>query len=497
MLSVSGLVALLLMFVLAATVLANAVVIDGFADGLNYASARIPAGGGTATDDSIEPLTTQSLDVERDMFVSANGDSSAGGRRLEGEVFSSTDDISVTAADNVFGYMQIEWDGPDGVANSIDYVGLRNGGATGIDLVDSASGTPNDSIYVELTFNDRPAEITFEVYTDASNHSALTMPLPGDIDASLPGGNHVDILLPFNDFVQTGASGPADFSNVGALVMIVDVTLNPATQVTLDFLNASYWRDFGDLPDDYGLPVTSASHLSQGLRLGNRVDAEPSAPTILGYPGTGADGDDNTEHDLSVATRDDEDGIIIPVGAINTFGDGTGTLQYTIKGNPGDDGCLVGWIDWNDNNQFDAGTSGSNNASELVINQYVEVNATYPASINISSPLAETGVFEYSSGLYARFRLFPTNDPLFTAVDSNGCPTEAGMGTALTTLVIGEAKDGEVEDYLIGFTPTAVSLQSFTPASSSALPVIGFVGFLALAVVSVGMFIVRREQKKA
>ncbi|MBK7915676.1 MAG: hypothetical protein IPJ94_05360 [Chloroflexi bacterium] len=47
------------------------------------------------------------------------------------------------------------------------------------------------------------------------------------------------------------------------------------------------------------------------------------------------------------------------------------------------------------------------------------------------------------------------------------------------------------------FPPTAVNLESFTPAANSTLPVIGFVGFLALAIVSLGTFIVRREQKRA
>ncbi|MBK6711444.1 MAG: hypothetical protein IPG51_14080 [Chloroflexi bacterium] len=46
-------------------------------------------------------------------------------------------------------------------------------------------------------------------------------------------------------------------------------------------------------------------------------------------------------------------------------------------------------------------------------------------------------------------------------------------------------------------SPTAVSLESFTPAANSTLPVIGFVGFLALAIISLGTFIVRREQKRA
>lgn len=46
-------------------------------------------------------------------------------------------------------------------------------------------------------------------------------------------------------------------------------------------------------------------------------------------------------------------------------------------------------------------------------------------------------------------------------------------------------------------TPTAVNLQSFTPAGNSTLPVVAFIGFLALVIVSFGVVIVRREQRKA
>ena len=66
----------------------------------------------------------------------------------------------------------------------------------------------------------------------------------------------------------------------------------------------------------------------------------------------------------------------------------------------------------------------------------------------------------------------------------------AGSGvTALDFSVDYMAADNQV--------PTAVNLQSFTPAANSTLPVIGFVGFLALAIVSLGAIIVRREQKRA
>lgn len=57
--------------------------------------------------------------------------------------------------------------------------------------------------------------------------------------------------------------------------------------------------------------------------------------------------------------------------------------------------------------------------------------------------------------------------------------------------VLGSTALGE---FSFSTTPTAVNLQSFTPAAS-AMPVAGLVGFLALALVSFGVVIVRRERR--
>jgi hypothetical protein len=63
-------------------------------------------------------------------------------------------------------------------------------------------------------------------------------------------------------------------------------------------------------------------------------------------------------------------------------------------------------------------------------------------------------------------------------------------GTTLQN-VLGSTYIGE---FTFSVAPTAVSLQSFAPVTS-ALPTIGLLGFLALAVVSLGVVIVRRERK--
>jgi hypothetical protein len=76
------------------------------------------------------------------------------------------------------------------------------------------------------------------------------------------------------------------------------------------------------------------------------------------------------------------------------------------------------------------------------------------------------------------------------------------LATCARTNTIFDIPDGggfeyKVEVQSICISPTAVNLQSFTPAGNSTLPVVAFIGFLALVIVSFGVVIVRREQHKA
>jgi len=122
-----------------------------------------------------------------------------------------------------------------------------------------------------------------------------------------------------------------------------------------------------------------------------------------------------------------------------------------------------------------------------------------PQLATITSPLYSAGVYEYPPELFARFRLFPPFDPIFNGnIDGTGCPDESGLGTAMPTLVFGQGGDGEVEDRRIQFSdPTAVNLQTFSADNATTLPVVGIAIVAVLALVSAGIFIVRREQKQA
>ncbi|MDZ7725412.1 MAG: GEVED domain-containing protein [candidate division KSB1 bacterium] len=159
-----------------------------------------------------------------------------------------------------------------------------------------------------------------------------------------------------------------------------------------------HW-DFGDLPDSLyrtSLALDGARHrMDTTLYLGARIDTEPD-----GQPSADATGDDN-------GGNDDEDGI----GFMTPWLPG----QYTtIKAEVSGNGILNAWVDWNHNQEWDTAIEHA-----------------------ISNRPVSSGTNHFS------FRV-----PL-TAL-----PGETGVRFRLTSYRAvfpwGAARDGEVEDYIIG-----------------------------------------------
>jgi hypothetical protein len=80
----------------------------------------------------------------------------------------------------------------------------------------------------------------------------------------------------------------------------------------------------------------------------------------------------------------------------------------------------------------------------------------------VSFPAPTPGILfpQYPATLNMRFRLFPPSDPLFTGLllDGNGCPNALNLTPAMELVSRGQATNGEIEDYIQGFGPTAVAL---------------------------------------
>ncbi|MFC1961226.1 SdrD B-like domain-containing protein, partial [Chloroflexota bacterium] len=188
-----------------------------------------------------------------------------------------------------------------------------------------------------------------------------------------------------------------------------DKTQRSETVVAADVDNVDFAYvipayDFGDLPNSYETTVDSTTdgprHVVGTLYLGSAIDSEANGVPTADASGDGAD-DDGIQ--LSTANW--------PVGS------GTATATVTGSG-----GWLVGWVDFDGDDSFDA--------SEAFINQAV---AAGPNALTYTVPALDSAVTNY----YARFRLFPAA-PASPATAFKGVVTDNN----------GFPVAGEVEDYL-------------------------------------------------
>jgi hypothetical protein len=327
----------------------------------------------------------------------------------------------------------------------------------------------NDGIAMRITFADPvEVELTLSAYTDSNNWATQSLTL----NTPVATGQVVDLFFPFADFVDQ--QGSVDFTDIGAFTLKIDGTIlfNAGADVTVKLVRATSLWDFGDLPDDYStlLDSNGARHLTTtGLRLGNSVDAESN-----GFPTVTATGDNSN---YAIGTTNDEDGVVRQPGLAGGSNNGGWTNGFVSGGNGG---------------RLDITITGGSGIPQVFIdfddgNGMVEVTLRNSSGTALSMPLA--------AGTHQVYFDIPADT--FDGVNELSIPTRVRLSSAGGLTATGAAPDGEVEDYIWGFGPTAVNLQSFTPAGNSTLPVVAFIGFLALVIVSFGVVIVRREQRKA
>lgn len=258
---------------------------------------------------------------------------------------------------------------------------------------------------------------------------------------------------------------------------------NPVIAVDQDFGFLS-GLDLGDLPDSYRTTMADDGPrhvVIPGLYLGQSVvpDVDANGQSTLV-----ADGDDTDGND-------DEDGVVQSSGGGGAYhwGNGMGYVNVDVTGT----GCLVGWVDWDGNGTFDVlPTTGG--VSELVL--LTPVSNLTGQQFTFTSPTSANYGGNFPSELFARFRLFPPNDPRFgnMTVDASGCPLAANGAVALNNLVSGIAQGGEVEDYRFQFFgPTAVSLQHIRATLDSAPFILILAVVITLAFTGLGIALARRR----
>jgi len=234
--------------------------------------------------------------------------------------------------------------------------------------------------------------------------------------------------------------------------------------------------DWGDLPDNYDTLNSSsgAVHVLSGgdPQLGATRDADGN-----GVPTGDAAGDDLTD------ASDDEDGVT----PVSFWSDGSGEIEVTVSNL---DACLNVWLDFTDGTSLLANGDGDFN------DVYTDADSppnTYPEHVvqNLPMPVVTNQIVtfplppEAASGAswYIRTRLTP-RDP------TGGCDPINAYGGAASSR--GQATGGEVEDYLVRFSPNAVSLLGLT--AETATPwLLPLLLVLAAVLLLMALFFVRRR----
>ncbi len=286
--------------------------------------------------------------------------------------------------------------------------------------------------YVDLlSFGSQPYSYVFDGQWGYLDYALSSAALTGQITGAAPWRINADepLALDYN----------LEFKSPGQQISLYSADAYRASDhnPVLVGLALGQTADWGDMASSYGL----AWHTGSGqIRLGDNWTADSGS--ILD--------DDN----------DSDDGIRMGVGSGPAGqwqpGVNGGSLDITVTG--AGNGCLYGWIDWNEDGRFadpserviDAQTGGSGNyAFTVPADEFLP-----PGTPNINP----------NQVYNVRVRLY--------GACSSG-PTGPGEG-------------GEVEDYTVTFTPTAVSLTSLSGQMVTpwlALALLGLIGLGFIGIV--------------
>lgn len=189
-----------------ATTAAHAVLIDAF----NDAQTITQSGVGTSSNSAAGAMI---LGGSRDIIVevmSGTGDFTIDIDNTSPGNMSYSSDIGVD------GKVTIQWDGADG-SSALDTAGLGS--------VDLTAGGEN-AIGIRVVASDFAADLMFEVYSNGGADVSTLM-------TSTPAlATNADLIIPFADFI-----GTADFTDVSAIVMMIDGPVN--TDLQIDFVQST------------------------------------------------------------------------------------------------------------------------------------------------------------------------------------------------------------------------------------------------------------------
>jgi hypothetical protein len=399
---------LLLVLIMVGVVYAAVVDIDDFSAGAFSITAD-----DAAPSDSISVPASSSTSIVggyRDAIVKWKEGTKDDAVALDVDTSTGAQTLGLSVKSECKGRGEIRWDGDNDASN--DAFGL------GADL---ESTDPNTGIRLVVLSCDQKADIGFTAYESASAYETLTHTVAADTE-------HIELFYKYADFDHEGTSG-ADWSDLGALELHMNGTLDFDTDLTIDFLESTTEiREYGDLPDgesgtpdyDDGDNELAAYHsYPQGLTLGYALDTEDSDNAS---DDTKGDDDDNV---------DDEDGVSPVFYYDDLAGKSVWAVDVIVNGCTGT--CyLNGWVDFNRDGDF--GDSGEHRIND-------ESGDDGGLSTRYALRYADLLTEGY---YYLRFRVCDANDECDSTSEN--------------------ATNGEIEDYRWYVDPTAVELSAFDAA---------------------------------
>jgi len=400
-------------------------------------------------DTSIEALTLQWLGSQVSGSQVVDDGAVLGGERevvatvtggISGETLTVTTNNAGNSVANAAGGSSLQYtvdfiyDGPDGSTTAVDPTGLS---ATNLTTV---GGKTNTEFIVGVNSMDHPGTLSILVYSSATACSIVSLPAIGPVYDTA----HIIVEVPFTDFTTmcSGATSNATLTSVRAVVLRATASGgNAGLDINIHSFGLAEpsFTDAGDLPDtttgtgyDYNVYIDPAGnaqgelgprHIIEGPRLGAGITAE------------GAQQPDQA------AALDADDGVAI-TNLWNTGPNG-GFFDITISGCSVEPCYLSGFIDWDGSRSFYSGSTADFFSDERILLDRPVYNGLTRIYFDVPVTAQLTNSF-----YYVRLRL----------------ENESTNGFASPW---GDTYSGEVQDYLVEFNPSSVSLTSLNVRSSS------------------------------
>jgi uncharacterized repeat protein (TIGR01451 family) len=204
--------------------------IDSFISSVPTVIAVDPVG--TTDADTADLPTSEVLGGERDFEVEITSSTDAG---QSVTLTVAAGKLSLNPSIGAQGRYTIVWDGDDNDGSTIDYAGLGN-----VDLTD---GGNSSGILLEGVLVDQAGgTATIRIYTSQVDFSELTINLPDNVPT--------DLFFKFADFVPDGGGAGADFTQVNAIELEFNTSVD-AMDGEVDLIRAmGYSRQIVDF-DNY------------------------------------------------------------------------------------------------------------------------------------------------------------------------------------------------------------------------------------------------------